>query len=502
MVALAMAMRRSSSMGPSVNPFWSQRTQEQIAVQQARPVDLPVPSGDEEDLEGSTVERPLPVEGLQEITVESGDFGRQLGKGRGERFSTPASWRDEGARGQGDHPARGEQEGQKTEGEMPMEEPPSVMEDNLQRALEREVVDQLHRENLQLKLEVEKLKEAREQTMSSAAQSSWSEVSQGEGGVLPPPPPLPRSRSPARRVLQSRDQRFAPQGTKVPDTSPPRDEEVDYKVPQWPFEAGNYERVEEWMPCGRTWGPSLRGRIRDEDHGRLRAQGERRGTGFPKREEGHGDPLRHHGHEGQQMDDEDDQFLSFVSDDVMTASSAKKAWLQRELEALQSRMERETTKSGGRLSSDYWKQPVSRYTQHPGKDGHSGTLHQAPLSRAGHGGSGHQAPLGRAGHGGEREQVPQSRADLEDLTSGDRAWQGQQLPGGDRAWQGQQLPGGDRAWRVDSFQEVSGLGMISRTRVAEDMARGLRKDMESTRIKVEIIEQWSFQSYPMEILLR
>ena len=56
--------------------------------------------------------------------------------------------------------------------------------------------------------------------------------------------------------------------------------------------------------------------------------------------------------------------------------------------------------------------------------------------------------------------------------------------------------------KVDSFQEVSGLGMISRTRVAEDMARGLRKDMESTRIKVEIIEQWSFQSYRMEILLR
>ena len=325
MVALAMAMRRSSSMGPSVNPFWSQRTQEQIAVQQARPVDLPVPSGDEEDLEGSTVERPLPVEGLQEITVESGDFGRQLGKGRGERFSTPASWRDEGARGQGDHPARGEQEGQKTEGEMPMEEPPSVMEDNLQRALEREVVDQLHRENLQLKLEVEKLKEAREQTMNSAAQSSWSEVSQGEGGVPPPPPPLPRSRSPARRVLQSRDQRFTPQGTKVPDTSPPRDEEVDYKVPQWPFEAGNYERVEEWMPCGRTWGPSLRGRIRDEDHGRLRAQGERRGTGFPKREEGHGDPLRHHGHEGQQLDDEDDQFLSFVSDDVIISEEGMAA---------------------------------------------------------------------------------------------------------------------------------------------------------------------------------
>jgi len=83
-VALAMAMQRSSSMGPSVNPFWSQRTQERVAVQQARPVDLPVPSGDDEDLDGSTGEQPLPVEGLREITVESSDFGRQLGKGRGE----------------------------------------------------------------------------------------------------------------------------------------------------------------------------------------------------------------------------------------------------------------------------------------------------------------------------------------------------------------------------------------------------------------------------------
>ena len=514
MVALAMAMRRSSSMGPSVNPFWSQRTQEQIAVQQARPVDLPVPSGDEEDLDGSTAERPLPVEGLRatlqgslEKEEESGSALQQAGEMKEHEVKVIVL----------------EQEGQKTEGEMPMEEPPSIMEDGLQRALEREVVDQLHRENLQLKLEVEKLKEVREQTMSSAAQSSWSEVSQGEGGVPPPPPPLPRSRSPTRRVLQSRDQRFTPQGTKVPDTSPPRDEEVDYKVPQRPFEAGNYERVEEWMPCGRTWGPSLRGRIRDEDHGRLRAQGERRGTGFPKREEGHGDPLRHHGQEVQQMDDEDDQFLSFVSDDVMTASSAKKAWLQRELEALQSRMEREAIQSGGRLCSDYWKQPVSRYTQHPGRDGHPGTPHQAPLSRAGHGGSGHQAPLGRAGHGGECEQVPQSKMVFQAIIGLGKVNNFQAVIGLGKVNNFQAVIGLGKVnnfqaviglgkvnnfqaeiglGKVDNFQAVIRLGMISRTRVAEDMARGLRKEMESTRIKVEIIEQWSFQSYRMEILPR
>ncbi len=66
-------------MGPRVNPFWSDRLRDEVAVQQARPVDLPVPSGDEGDLEALTGEQPVPVKNQEtELSVGSGD---RAGKG-------------------------------------------------------------------------------------------------------------------------------------------------------------------------------------------------------------------------------------------------------------------------------------------------------------------------------------------------------------------------------------------------------------------------------------
>ena len=107
-------------MGPEVNPFWSQRLQEQVAVQQARPIDLPVPS-EAEDLEALTVEQSMPME-QQDVPRTVRRTGDQLGKGRGERFSTPASWNEDNGR-----QAQDLREGHRSEGMMPPEEvEPSV----------------------------------------------------------------------------------------------------------------------------------------------------------------------------------------------------------------------------------------------------------------------------------------------------------------------------------------------------------------------------------------
>ena len=158
---------------------------------------------------------------------------------RRERFSTPASWRDEGFQGQRGRRATGEKGGQRTEGMMPSEEKdPSlsggsvVAEESLQRALEREAVEKLHRENMQLKFEME--------AMSGATELSWSEVSHGDGEVKPPPPP-PRSRSPTRRCLKIQEEKFTPRGTRVPDTLPAPDVAMSSAVPPWPID------LTEWI---------------------------------------------------------------------------------------------------------------------------------------------------------------------------------------------------------------------------------------------------------------
>ena len=146
----------------------------------------------------------------QESSKGKGGSTEGLPAGRGERFSTPASWEDAKR-----NPS--ESVGLRTEGEMPEDfgsgSPP---DDGLQRALEQEVVEKLHQENLRLKSEMEQLRRSKSQVGSGETTSSWSEVSEK---WIPPPPP--RSRSPTRRCLRTQEERFTPQGTRVPDTAPP-----------------------------------------------------------------------------------------------------------------------------------------------------------------------------------------------------------------------------------------------------------------------------------------
>ena len=104
------------------------RVREGAALQRSRPVDLPVPTGDEADLE-QVSEEGLPLQEVPGRSAATEVVGERTGKGRGneggkgERFSTPASWRD--GRPQvhpGSGPLEKGQNPPRTEGEMPQDD--------------------------------------------------------------------------------------------------------------------------------------------------------------------------------------------------------------------------------------------------------------------------------------------------------------------------------------------------------------------------------------------
>ena len=428
-------------MGPVVNPFWSIRARDEAALQSSRPVDLPVPSGDEAELDhvlegGTSVQMdPGEASSLVEKRGRTGKGQGSDGAGR-ERFSTPASWQDgrpQGQLGSGSGSVKQELP-KRTEGEMPPDDGGqslfggSVTEENgLQRALEKEMVERLHQENVQLKFEMEQLKRIQAMAEGGTTTTSWSEVSiPGEG--VPPPPP--RSRSPTRRCLQKQEEKFTPQGTRVPDTPPPSDDATLPAVPPWPWGTDGYEKSEMDGPCQRSWGPSLRGGVRYlSREGRPRQQRDWRDEDWPlrgrDRGDVQGDVLSRHGE----------------PDEVMDAATARAEWLRQELMTLQLQMERDARRSSGKLSSDYWKQPIARQEQQLGREGHWGVRQQAPLSRAGYEGDCHQAPQCRANSDG---RLGDNRAQQDGRQSGDRAQQDGRLSG-DRAQQ-ERGRSGDRAW--------------------------------------------------------
>lgn len=93
-------------------------------------------------------------------------------------------------------------------------------DEDLQRALEREVVEQLHQENQRLKRCIEELKK-------KSDGGSWAEVSQQ--GV--PDPTTPRE---IRQGEMEKGNRYTPGGTKVPPGPPAEDGNEDVRLPAWP----------------------------------------------------------------------------------------------------------------------------------------------------------------------------------------------------------------------------------------------------------------------------
>lgn len=179
-----MATRRAASCGPVANPFWSERAVQELEIRSARPVDLPVPTGDEAELDQAIQEDgPGNGRGQGESLIGKGTSAGRRWTGRGERFSTPVSWEkgkatplaEGGAQTEGEMP---EEVPTATEGEMPGEEQSptpfsqSAAQDGLQRELEKEVVAQLHQENMRLKLEMEEMKKRQNNVRSGDTTSS------------------------------------------------------------------------------------------------------------------------------------------------------------------------------------------------------------------------------------------------------------------------------------------------------------------------------------------
>ena len=376
---------RSRSLPPP-NPFWSTRARGELVLQAVRPVDLPVPLDLEMDGEGPGEERRergrAESRGHQtqrrEMVTEVEDSGdRRI-------FRTPASWSSQkggqegipalGLRTAGMMPEEERSEPGPTEGPMPRS---SFVQDELERDLEREVVRQLHEENVKLKQKLQELEEK-----ERSAGSGWSEVTAGEETPRPPPPPT--TRRPTGESFRLDEvwevSRWTPNGTKVPPGPPP---EPVPQVPDWPFDI--YETVErdeamKWLgqpappvreglfPGGRSGGRDSRWQHGECGGGvepRLHLEECRRGMECRRAA---GDATM-----------------------PMTAVEARTTWLERELAMMKRVMEREASLQQ-RLRADYWQQPVERYDR--------------PLSRV---------------HGGDHE--------------GTRAWQQPGEHEGDRAWQ-------------------------------------------------------------------
>ena len=230
--------------GVESNPWYSQKAKDECRLQALRPVDLPMsPDG------GDSMGDPLQSsagEGGQLFQATMGPTGKGRGGGATGEFALQRS----AVSGHGDL---------RTEGVMPVVETAvksmgSVSHANgklegdqsLQRALEGELVDFLRRQNSMLMEELATLKTKLEIDGSNRANtgmesSPWSAVngvestSSSAAGVVSSQGRSGRDGSRTPRSSKTRDaavsperkkepHRFTPNGTKVPDGPPPRDE--------------------------------------------------------------------------------------------------------------------------------------------------------------------------------------------------------------------------------------------------------------------------------------
>ena len=441
---LAMATRRARSLDP--NPFWSMATKDEWELQRARPETLPA-HGQAASDEGLRLDELPPVPDEEDGDLDGMSRGERstsrgairAGEGsvegaEGRPFTTPASWSGSTGRGKG-RATHGEgvarEIGEMSEGMMPMEETSGTMEDDvketleeevkrhrkrtrgdlhpqvqedLERAMEKEIVYQLHEENAMLKQKVEQLLQRQKATPQS---SRWSEVSATVEEVPRPP---------TTRTMLERQQ-CTPNGTPVPKDPPPVDEELWNKLPTWPLKG--YERVECSYPCANVMGeyvtciPGTGMGLHDRRAGRGNDsrgdQGERSGVCRG------GNQSR--GSEWMENGD---------PSSVLSPAEARARWLEREVSGLRGMLEKEGKGSAIR-NSEYWNAPF-------------------PTTRS----QGHQ-PVG-----------------LQEVQRGDRAWQDRRAQGenglsGDRAWHDRRAHdenglSGDRAWHERRAHDDDGLG--------------------------------------------
>ena len=455
-----MAEMRAVSLDAAIrrpNPFWSSTTRANWEIQRARPRDLPAADGGggwdgaelppvpgdemDPDLDTRSSRGRSPSRTLMDRPKEIGETSAGRGRSMALPFATPASWMSLGS---------GKGKAVKSEGKMPDEDSEvprregdvrralqeagerqtkrarghldARVQEDLDRAMEREMFLQLQEENLKLRAELE---EANRKKTDGLQSSDWSEVSAahqttGMGRSL-------------ERIL------YTPNGTRVPDDPPP-DEPEQWQVPPWPLDA--YEVEEVRAPCSNVF-TGYRGRgpvqlmepqhgvcqggppVRQEHRERFNECG-----GGPRARQAHqqrfkecgGGPGARYGHQ-----DEEEQWKSPAENKTM--------WLERELVNLRQRLD-EQVQGNVMRNSEYWNRPfVPTSSQGWFAGSASGNMEW------GHG------LLQQDDHGGQ---------------PGDRAWHAEQVQGdvpelhqrddygcqdGDRAWQGGQCHGDDSGQR-------------------------------------------------------
>ena len=120
-----------------------------------------------------------------------------------------------------------------------METTQGAGDESLERALEKQMMEDLKQQNELLKNQVETLKQS---IMSAGSTGSWSEVSQQVFTPAPPPPPLTPTRETPMMTPMSPSclDRFTPNGTKIPPGPPPKTPEL----PKWPESLTDYQLME------------------------------------------------------------------------------------------------------------------------------------------------------------------------------------------------------------------------------------------------------------------
>ena len=420
-----------------------------------RPVDLPVPLDaeldGEEQLVGDERRGRAGRASSREPRQRRSMAADRDEENEGRRvFRTPASWtsqrplgdEDLGARTSGTMPVEETEDeesrglGSRTEGPFPQS---TNVQDELERDLEKEVVRQLHEENLRLKQKLQEMEE-KERTCGSG----WSEVTAG-GGTPPPPPPEDWELV-----------RWTPNGTKVPRGPPPSDV-IAPQVPDWPLDA--YEKVKadaamKWL--GQPAPPVAENLRHTVPGGGMDSRG------------------RHDVCDGgtrSRQGDWDGGRNSRMDVGSMTAMEARTLWLEREMGMLKRVMERETSLQRT-LRSDYWRQEVRREDQVLGR-AHGLLEGDRASGQHGH----HEGDRAFRQHGlPEGDRAVKQHGHHE----GDQAFRQHGLPEGDRAVKQHGLLEGDRAFRQQGLPEgdraVQQQGLSEGDRVRERRAEGERVD--------------------------
>ena len=375
------SLGRAMSLPPGGNPFWSENAQVEWELTQRRPEWLPSGGGRSGDgvpipSDDDDLEEPRPVQGAGEEAPRGrvertrlGRFHRSRSGGRRqggdvevgtEDFKTPPSVLTAAEqRGKGRSQWRDGRDGLPERRQENQEPSGTKVQDDLERAMEKEVFNMLFEENQELRKTVNKLME------QQSSVGSWSEIS-GDGGrgPHPPPPPPPQSASPECGGGQ-REERYTPNGTKVPPGPPPVPikEVPAFPFPEWTYLQKVYEGADQRGPCKMSMGDTMRAQRNEEglhpgywDRGIQSRGGEKglRGGVHPRQgvqersaEPGGGMESRHA--RGGLQDD-----LQIREDMV----KMREKWLSEEMAEFKQVLHRYSKEQGGnRLSANYWQVP-------------------------------------------------------------------------------------------------------------------------------------------------